>query len=190
MRQSGATHYESIDDNLAQFCLEVDSEFQSANDSAVQDFMRYIEKYNRPKRVVELGCGDGAALNTFKGLGVEVFGVDINPEKLFYNTHPYHQGDMVIWAGEQKAKSVSNIFMHHALEHIVDVSELLSYIAMILERGGLFYCIVPADDSPHEVHHTAFDSALELAPPKLEILQARKQERFGHPEYLYVGRRT
>lgn len=181
------SHDESIDSNLSQFCLEVDSEFQAANDAAAQDFLRYMEKYDRPLEVVELGCGDGAALNTFERLGVKTFGVDINPEKLASNDHDYWQGDMAEWLGDQPAKSVKNIFMHHALEHIVSIKEVLDYIYIVLEKGGIFYCIVPADDHPHEVHHTAFDSALELAPPKMQTVTARKQERFGHPEYLYVG---
>lgn len=187
MRQSGATHDESIDSNLSQFCLEANSEFQAANDAAAQDFLRYVERYERPREVVELGCGDGAALNTFKHLDVKTFGVDINPEKLMFNEHDYWQGDMIEWLGEQKPKSVKNIFMHHALEHIVDVKEALELISIVLEVGGLFYCIVPADDRPHEVHHTAFDSPNELAPPKLKTLVSKKQERFGHPEYIYVG---
>lgn len=187
MRQSGATHEESIDNNLTQFCLEVDSEFQAANDAAAQDLLRYIEGFERPRKVVELGCGDGAALNTFKELDVDVFGVDINPEKLSQNKHQYWQGDMLEWLSDQKAKSVNNIFMHHALEHIVQVKELLEYVSIVLENGGLFYCIVPADDHPHEVHHTAFDDAKELAPPRMKTIVAKKQERFGHPEYIYVG---
>lgn len=187
MRQSDATHDESVHSNLGQFCLEVDSEFQAANDSAAQDFVRNLERLGRSRTVVELGCGDGAALNTLRGLGVEVFGVDINPEKLKHNKHLYWHGDMVEWLSDQKARSVSNIFMHHALEHIIQVKELLEYVSIVLEKGGVFYCIVPADDHPHEVHHTAFDSALELAPPRMKTIIAKRQERFGHPEYIYVG---
>lgn len=186
MRQSGVTHEASIMSNLQQFCYEVDSEFQAANNDAAKDCVRYLEQ----KSIIELGCGDGAALQKFVELGVTVFGVDINEEKLAVNPHPHIASDMLSWLETQPDDSLPNIFMHHALEHIIAVDELLWLISIKLVPSGIFYCVVPADDEPHEVHHTAFDSPHELAPPEMQRIVATKQVRYGHPEYLYIGQKV
>ena len=183
MRQLDATHQESIDGNLGQWCYEVDSEFQQANDAAVAEAAEYM----KVKKVWELGCGDGAALREFQKLGFVTVGVDINADKLDRAVGGTVKADMVDYLWGVKDGSISNIFMHHSLEHIVAVEELLGLITLKLKKGGVFYCVVPADDTPNTVHYTAFDSAEELLPPGLKPVIVAKQERFGHPEFKCVA---
>lgn len=187
MRQSGLTHEESIQANKENFCLEKDSWFQQPNDAAAEHCTGMIRSAGGSPAVVELGCGDGAALRKFQELKIHTLGVDINTEKLSYATGIVIESDMLQWLLDQPDETVSNIFMHHSLEHIVAVPEVLTEIARVLDRGGIFYCVVPADDTPHSVHNTAFDSAEELAPVGLRTVIAEKQIRFEHPEFLYVG---
>ncbi len=186
MRQSGKSHKQSIDSNLQQWCYEVDSEFQEANNNAAEEMAAYMNQHGL-KEVVELGCGDGAAVRKFAELGIEISGVDINSEKLAMidKSIPTHKSDMVTWMSAQD--SVPSIFMHHSLEHIVSVEKLLALVTQKLRPGCIFYCVVPAGDHPHEVHHTAFDDASELMPPGLEVLHLGKQERFGHEEFKCVA---
>lgn len=184
MRQLDASHKESIKGNLAHWCYEVDSEFQQANDAAVLDAAKYMDV----KTVYELGCGDGASLKGFWELGFKTFGIDINTDKL--NAVEYgttYKMDMVSWLQFAKVGSLPNIFMHHSLEHIVKVDKLLELVSKKLSKGGIFYCVVPADDTPNTVHFTAFDNAEELLPPGLKPIVVTKQERFGHPEFKCVA---
>lgn len=184
MRQLDATHDQSIEGNLGQWCFEVDSEFQQANDAAVDDAASYMAN----KVVYELGCGDGAALRRFNQLGFKTYGIDINPDKLDVVTSGItYKMDMVSWLSFAKVGSIPNIFMHHSLEHIIKVDKLLELVAKKLAPGGIFYCVVPADDTPNTVHFTAFDSADELLPKGLKPILVERQERFGHPEFKCVA---
>jgi SAM-dependent methyltransferase len=185
MRQLDATHQESIEGNLGQWCYEVDSEFQQANNDAAEDAASYINPKN--KVVIELGCGDGASLIKFHELGFATIGVDINADKLDRALGPKVKADMVDWLWGVKDNSLANIFMHHSIEHIINVDELIGLVTLKLAKGGIFYCVTPADDTPNTVHYTAFDSAEELLPPGLKPLVLTKQERFGHPEYKCVA---
>lgn len=185
MRQLDASHKESIKGNLAHWCYEVDSEFQQVNDAAVEEAYDLI--YKLDLRVVELGCGDGASLRKFQELGVTTVGVDINADKLDRAVGETIKADMVDYLWGVKNNSIPNIFMHHSLEHIIKVEELLNLVSAKLAKGGIFYCVVPADDTPNTVHYTAFDSAEELLPPGLEPIEIVKQERFGHPEFKCVA---
>lgn len=185
MRQLDATHKESIDGNLGQWCYEVDSEFQQANDDAVEDAITYMDR----KIVWELGCGDGASLRKFKEHGYVTIGVDINTDKLDRAVGLLVNIDMIEYLNSVKDNSIPNIFMHHSIEHIVDVKRLLQLVTLKLISGGIFYCVTPADDTPNTVHYTAFDSAEELLPPGLEPIEMVKQERYGHPEYKCVARK-
>lgn len=183
MRQLDATHKESIEGNLGQWCYEVDSEFQQANDAAAEDAVSYMTTTT----VYELGCGDGASLRKFRELGFDTIGIDINANKLDKAVGKTIKADMVDWLWGIKDNSLPNIFMHHSLEHIINVDELLGLVTLKLAHNGIFYCVVPADDTPNTVHYTAFDSAEELLPPGLKPLVMAKQERFGHPEYKMVA---
>jgi SAM-dependent methyltransferase len=185
MRQLSNDHKESIKANLKQFCYEVDSEFQAANDAAAEDAANYMKR----KVVYELGCGDGASLRKFQELGFDTHGVDINANKLDRAVGKVYKSDMVSWLSFHKAGSLPNIFMHHSLEHIVAVEKLLGLVAKRLVVGGVFYCVVPADDHPNTVHFTAFDDASELLPPGLTPLKMERQERFGHPEFICVAKK-
>ncbi len=185
MRQLDATHKESIEGNLGQWCYEVDSEFQQANDNAVEDAIRYINPLK--KIVIELGCGDGASLRKFQEYDFSTVGVDINANKLERALGVVVKSDMIDWLMQAEDGTLPNIFMHHSLEHIINVGELLGLVTLKLAHNGIFYCVVPADDTPNTVHYTAFDSAEELLPPGLKPLVMAKQERFGHPEYKCVA---
>lgn len=185
MRQLPATHKQSIIGNLGQWCYEVDSEFQQANDAAAEDAASYMTTMT----VYELGCGDGASLRKFRQLGFATVGIDINADKLDRAVGKTIKADMVDWLHKAKDGSLPNIFMHHSLEHIINVDELLGLVTLKLAHNGIFYCVVPADDTPNTVHYTAFDEANELLPPSLIPLVLTKQERFGHPEFKCVAKK-
>lgn len=186
MRQEPISHEDAIKRNLESWCFEVGSDFEKANQDAALDMVGFMQPL-KLSQVIDLGCGDGAALSEFHRLGMGAKGIDINQEKLdaVMAPSPVECADMLWWVRQQPF--LPSIFMHHSLEHVVEVDRLRVAIGGRLAPGCLFYCIVPADDEVHDVHVTAFDVAEELAPPRVRPIFCGRQNRFGHAEFKFVG---
>lgn len=160
IKNANITPEESIKEQLKVFIMEADTPFAESSKSAVHAICTYI----KDKRVVDLGCGDGAATRPFIAKNVEVTGVDINKEKLAENPAKYTiQNDIVSYLTAQKDNSIPNIFAHHSLEHLPNPSEVLALVTKKLASGGIFYAEVP-DDKVHDVHHSSFSEPLDLLP--------------------------
>lgn len=159
------TPQESIKEQLADFILEAGTHYADSSREAVEKMLKHLKN----KRVIDLGCGDGAATQFFQEAKVKVIGVDVNSEKLKLNPTKTIEQDVISYMKEQKA--IPNIFMHHALEHLPNPQELLDLIPEKLVKGGIVYIEVPAGDHIHGPHHSTFDSPDDILPPNLEELE-------------------
>jgi len=177
---------ESILHNLNTWCYEVGTEFEEMGKLAAIDFMSYMDN----SYVLELGCGDGASIKTFIKYKWAVLAIDINPHKLekIKGIATLWESDMLTALRTLKDNSVSNIFAHHSLEHVVNVEEVLKEISRVIKPGGYFYAVVPANDYLHSVHHVVFESPEELLQPEFKIIKAEKQIR-NEPEYICVAQK-
>lgn len=181
VRTADITPSESIKQNLSEYVLESETPFAESSKQAVSRFMRYLNI----KKVVDLGCGDGAATPYFKEAGVLVIGVDINSEKLKLNPTKTIQSDMVSYLESQKDNAVPNIFIHHALEHVPNPQKILDLIKQKLKVGGWLYIEVPAKDFLHSVHHATFDSPEDLLPEGFEQIESG-----GIEEHYLIARKV
>ena len=100
-------------------------------------------KFDKPGRILDIGCGNGSFLNEMKGW--EKFGVEINAQaaKIGNDT-----GEMNIFAGDLiDAKYPSNFFdyirSNHSFEHISNPNETLREIHRILKPDGKLLIGVP-----------------------------------------------
>lgn len=179
------TPEESIQQNLNHWCLEVGSEFEKHSIKAANKFIKYINK----ETVVDLGCGDGAATNVFLKNGNKVIAVDINKEKL---KHINKKADIICQdaISYMKYTVLQNVFMHHALEHIVNYQEVLDSISKKLVKNGYCYIAVPKGDKPHSVHHVAFSSIEEITPPGLTIIDSNAVDDNEWPEYWVIAKKV
>lgn len=181
MKRLNLTPEESMHQNLETYCFEVGSEYEEHSIEAAKHFIEYIGK----KPVVDLGAGDGAATKVFVKNGNPTTAVDINQHKL----------DKIKGAKTIKqdfltylSKPVDNLFLHHCLEHFVNPEEVLKLISENLKKGCYVYIAVPKDDTPHSVHHVAFESLQELYPPNLKIMEVRASDKPTWKQYIVIAR--
>lgn len=172
---------ESIHQQLQTWAFETESNFINSSKEAVA---RFAPKLPSKSTVIDLGCGDGAATPFFKEAGIEVIGVDINQAKLDRN--PTTTVCDTIANYLQRTKTLSNIFIHHALEHLPNPQEVLDLISRKLNSGGLVYIEVPADDHIHSVHHSTFDSPDDLLPEGFIVVE---KDTVGGEHYLIARKK-
>lgn len=182
MKRANISPDQSIQENIETYCFEVGSQYEEHSIKAAKHFLSYIGKLP----VVDLGCGDGAATKVFVENGNYTVAVDVNPEKLVR----VEKADTVLEDFiTYLSKPVDNLFLHHCLEHFVNPEEVLQLISKNLKKGCYVYIAVPKDDTPHSVHHVAFESLDELYPPNLEIVEAIESDEPTWKQYIVIARK-
>jgi ubiquinone/menaquinone biosynthesis C-methylase UbiE len=109
---------------------------------SVSEFAKYVDKN---ARVLEVGCGDGFALNVLKKLNFTgVTGCDINPEKIGVAVRHGHAVSVqdAHQLGFQSSRFAA-VYCAHTLEHTYDGPLALKEIYRVLIPGGLVFIIVP-----------------------------------------------
>lgn len=178
---------DSIKEQLETFDFEVGTKFEEMSREAVDDF----DKYTTVKNVVELGCGDGAAIKRFLELGYTVTGVDVNPlktEKCPKEATVFAE-DILDFLNAKEDSSIENIFTHHVLEHTIHYDEILKQVSRTLKVGGLFMGVVPAHDHVHSVHHVEFTEPRDIAVDGFEDVVCETKSRIQQ-EFHYIGRKV
>lgn len=189
MQIKNISHLTSQKENLETWCYEVGDRFESYSRNAVNEFIYWHEKLKiKNKIVADLGCGDGAASNYFLDQGFQVYGVDINVEKLRrveagVNVFRSDVHDFILGYPQIDF----NIFTHHSLEHMVEAEDIITRIGSRIRPGKLYYAVVPAEDYIHSVHHVVFEAPEELLPPGLTPLLMDKRDRFGEKEFICIA---
>ena len=178
---------ESFAEQLAAFDFEVGSNWEEMSRQGVDDF----DKHTTVKSVLELGCGDGAALKKFVELGYTATGVDINPQKIERCPKETKAitSDVLEYLKTLEDGSVENIFTHHFLEHAIHYEEILNESSRVLKKGGIFMGIVPAHDHVHSVHHVMFESPYDIAINGFEAILADSKGRLQW-EFHYIGKKN
>ena len=173
------TYEQSIQQNLDHYCFEREEDFVKFAIEAAEEFLRY----NPQGTIVDLGCGDGAAIPTLIRNN-PVIGVDINLHKLarIPRVAQLFYDDFLAYLGKQEDNSVDNFFMHHALEHTPSDQAVLDQMYRTLKPDGMAFIVVPEDDELHSVHHSVFSQPEELAPEGAQVIVADKRRRYGNKE--------
>lgn len=97
-------------------------------------------------KFLDMGCGEGFVLIEAEKCGFEPYGVDIaynlSPENSNLN---FFKGN--IFEANFPDDYFSAIYMDSVLEHILNPMETLHELHRILKPGGVFFIIVPNEDS-------------------------------------------
>jgi SAM-dependent methyltransferase len=98
-------------------------------------------------RVLDIGCGQGLALEHFRALGLDAVGITLGPDVEFcrakgFKVHEMDQNFMTFADHEFDV-----LWCRHVLEHSVAPLFTLSEYRRILKPGGLAYVEVPAPDT-------------------------------------------
>lgn len=95
-------------------------------------------------RVLEVGCGRGHLTNRLAERGVDVIGIDANP-----NAAEIAGTDRVVTMRAESLDFAEESFDHvisiHALEHIPALEEALAQMARVHRPGGMALHIYPAE---------------------------------------------
>ncbi|MGE5215375.1 MAG: class I SAM-dependent methyltransferase [Chloroflexota bacterium] len=95
----------------------------------------------RHKRLLDFGCGGGELLTTARALGMDVFGVEINPYQRRYLTE---RGLLVAPSlGEFTGQTFDVVVFSHVLEHIPSPQSLLLEVGKLLGGGGRLLLSMP-----------------------------------------------
>lgn len=96
-------------------------------------------------RMLDIGCGDGQFLYSFKARGWEIYGID--PSENAYKIAKKNLGENV-FKGELEDVYFSDCFfdiiaLNHVLEHIVNPNKELGQIRRILKNDGILFLSTP-----------------------------------------------
>lgn len=98
-----------------------------------------------PRRLLDVGCGTGATLNTISDLGLAI-GIDRSAEALEFCRQRGLE-NLALATGEAlpiKTESVDAVLALDLLEHIEDDSAACREFARVLRPGGILVVTVPA----------------------------------------------
>ncbi|MGJ3261487.1 MAG: class I SAM-dependent methyltransferase [Rhodospirillales bacterium] len=117
---------------------------------------KVIEDFGLEKgaKVLDVGCGHGFALRTFREHGMDATGVGFGEEAEKARTEGFEiiEQDMSFLDVEDAAFDL--VWCRHVLEHSIFPYFTLSEMFRVLKPGGAFYMEVPAPDTPcrHEAN--------------------------------------
>lgn len=96
------------------------------------------------ERVLEVGCGQGHLTKRLAERGVDIIGVDANP-----NAPEISDSDRVVYMRAESLdfedESFDVVVSVHALEHIPDIEGAVSEMSRVLKPGGRALHIYPAE---------------------------------------------
>jgi ubiquinone/menaquinone biosynthesis C-methylase UbiE len=110
--------------------------------------LRYIESKMRTgkEKFLDMGCGEGYVLKDAFINGFEPYGVDIVDNiRLSGSNYKFFKGN--IFEANYPDNFFSVIYMDSVLEHILNLMQTLVELRRILKPGGVFFVIVPNEDS-------------------------------------------
>lgn len=118
--------------------------FQVKRGEYINEYLNKTVKLLKGK-VLEIGCGAGGILETFKKRGWEVTGIDLGAEYLEYGKN---RGLDLITGNSKNLvdtyfKSFDLVILSHVFEHFLDLGNELSVIYQLLKDDGLLYIEVP-----------------------------------------------
>jgi SAM-dependent methyltransferase len=118
---------------------------------------RVIEELHRDgliragQRVLDVGCGQGIALEEFRRLGLPAVGVTLGPDYEVCRAKGFNVLRQDQSFLEFDGEEFDFLWCRHVLEHSIAPFFTLSEYRRLTRPGGLVYVEVPAPDTP--VHH-------------------------------------
>jgi 2-polyprenyl-3-methyl-5-hydroxy-6-metoxy-1,4-benzoquinol methylase len=116
----------------------------------------YLSTINREKKFLDIGCGEGFALEYFLRYGYEVTGIDFSTEGCKYHNPEVLEkivvGDALYVLDKlYQDKYLGTVLLDHVLEHVVKPEKLIQKITMISRPGTCLIISVPNDFSETQI---------------------------------------
>lgn len=112
---------------------------------------KYVEF--KGKKVLDVGCGVGMFMHQFKKLGAEVYGIDVDKDKVKIAKKRFNN---VYEAPAEKLPfrkdSFDIVWLHEVIEHVEDDEKTISEAFRVLKPGGKLVIFAPNRLWPFETH--------------------------------------
>ena len=113
----------------------------------------FFEDIDKDKRILDLGCGEGAGIKHLLSLGYkDLVGVDIHPRKvqLARRRHlPVFQRDIHNF----EFGGFDIVWSSHSFEHMFDPSEAIEVLKTATKPDASFFFVMPYPDTGDETAH-------------------------------------
>ena len=146
---------------------------------------RYLEKYLKKGKLLEIGSGEGFILELFEKKGFDVNGVEASEDNLEIIKKKLNSGKCVTGFAEDLPdykEKFDIIILSHVLEHLVNCKIVISNLRNLLNDNGILFIEVPNCQNEEELtqsiftqphlHHFTEESLKELFhSSKLEVIR-------------------
>jgi len=117
--------------------------------------LKLVKKYInfKNKKVLDVGCGIGEFLYKFKELGADVYGIDIDKEKVKFVQNNF--SNVQVSPAEKlafRSSTIDIVFLHEVLEHVKSDRRTLLESFRVLKSGGKAVIFAPNKLWPFETH--------------------------------------
>ncbi len=118
------------------------------------DMMRRFVRFDGV-RILDIGCGIGAYLEKFRGLGAHEIGVDTDAEKLFQAHRKKRLNRLAACASEELPfpdQTFHAVLLHEVIEHVYDDYATIREACRVVKPNGRVIVFAPNRLYPFETH--------------------------------------
>jgi SAM-dependent methyltransferase len=106
--------------------------------------------YQKPGRILDMGCGRGDFLAAFEELGFDVAGIEISPQAKELNMRfQVEQGDLELEKSKFPPGSFDYVFSKSVIEHMRNPIGLFTNAIEVLRPGGIAVIMTPSWEHTH-----------------------------------------
>ena len=132
-------------------------------------FQKYIPDFHK-KKILEVGCAEGGLLDSLQGIGMDVHGIELSPERA--KTASQKNNSLKVLVGdisdqelpEKLSQKFDVIIMREVIEHIPDKVTTFKNLDMILNDNGYLFISFPPKRSPFAGHQQIGRSFMKIIP--------------------------
>jgi len=140
-----------------------------------------IDRFGLAGRVLDVGCGQGMALERMIAKGLDPVGITLGEDYRICAEKKLPVLEMDLNLMEFPAESFDGVWCRHALEHSIAPYFVIRRLWQFLKAGGLCYVEVPAPDTAchheaNENHYSVLTSSMWqslFARAKFRLLETR-----------------
>ena len=107
------------------------------------------------RRILDVGCGLGMYVRQFRAFSGEVYGVDLDPEKIVRASGDGGLPNLLVASAEAlpfPAEHFDIVLSHEVIEHVYDDRQALAEALRVLKTGGRLLVFAPNRLYPFETH--------------------------------------
>lgn len=155
--------------------------FEEQSCTASQYYWPYLQQFGitKPRKVLEIGCGEGGNLLPFAQAGCEVYGMDLCDQRIRQAEQFFRKRGLRshLWVGDAVTYEWGDerfdlILLHDVIEHVADKECLLRQMHALLAPEGVAFVGFPAWQMPFGGHQQIARSRLSFC-PWIHLLPAR-----------------